>query len=241
MAFLLPCSGSGWGDGLGSGSGRGDGWGSGSGSGSCSGSGSGRGDGSGSGWGDGSCSGSGRGDGWGSGSGSGDGSGWGSGDGDGWSNIVKVGAQRIYNVDYVPTAIYSIHGNYARCGVLQQDFTFKPCYIARVEDSFAHGDTLQQAIKDAREKAMRNMPVEERVEQFLSTYPDPEALIPAKELFNWHNILTGSCLLGRKQFCGERGIDVEHDNFSVKDFIKLTINSYGGDVIAKLQKRLDAH
>ena len=177
--------------------------------------------------------------GYGSGYGSGDGSGYGSGDGSG--DISKVGRVNIYLIDNVPTAIYSIHGNYARCGVLQQDFTFADCYVARCGNSFAHGIALQQAIKDARAKAMRNMPVEERVEQFLYTYPDPEALIPAKELFDWHNILTGSCLFGRKQFCAERGIDVEHDNFSVKDFIKLTINSYGGDVIAKLQKRLDTH
>ena len=204
---------------LGSGYGYGDGYGSGYGSGY--------------GYGDGSGSGSGYGDGDGSGYGYGDGSGSGSGD------IVKVGAHHIYNVDGVPTAFYSIHGICAQGGVLQQDFTFKPCYIARVGDSFAHGDTLRQAMADARTKELRNKPVEERVGQFLFTYPDPEALIPAKELFDWHNILTGSCLFGRKQFCAERGIDVEHDNFSVKDFIKLTINSYGGDVIAELKKRLD--
>lgn len=183
----------------------------------------------------------GSGDGWGSGWGWGDGSGDGWGWGDGWGNITKVGAVNIYYIDNEPTAIYSIHGNYARCGVLQQDFTFADCYVARCGNSFAHGITLQQAIDDARAKAMRTKSVDERVEQFLSTYPDPEALIPAKELFDWHNILTGSCLFGRKQFCAERGIDVEHDNFSVNDFIKLTINSYGGDVIAKLKKRLDAN
>ena len=177
------------------------------------------------------CLGSGRGDGRGDGSGRGDG--WGDGD------IVKVGAHHIYNVDGTLTAFYSIHGIYAQGGVLQQDFIFKPCYIARVGDSFAHGDTLRQAMADARAKAMRNMPIEERIEQFLTAYPNPEALIPAKELFDWHNILTGSCLFGRQQFCAERGVDVEHDNFSVKDFIQLTINSYGGDVIAKLKKRLD--
>ena len=178
---------------------------------------------------------------WGDGSGRGDGSGsgWGDGSGSGRGDISKVGRVNIYPIDNVPTAIYSIHGNYARCGVLQQDLTLADCYVARCGNSFAHGITLQQAIEDARAKAMRTMSVDERVEQFLSTYPDPEALIPAKELFDWHNILTGSCLFGRKQFCAKRGIDVEHDNFSVKDFIKLTINSYGGDVIAELQKRLD--
>ena len=171
--------------------------------------------------------------------GSGDGSGDGDGYGSGYGNICKVGAVNIYLIDNEPTAIYSIHGNYARCGVLQQDFTFADCYVARCGNSFAHGITLQQAMEDARAKAMRTMSVDERIGQFLTAYPDQNKPIPAKELFSWHNILTGSCLFGRKQFCAERGIDVEHDNFSVKDFIQLTINSYGGDVIAELQKRLD--
>lgn len=182
--------------------------------------------------------GSGYGFGYGSGYGSGDGSGYGYGSGDG--NIVKVGAHHIYNVDSVPTAIYSIHGNYAQGGVLQQDFTFKPCYIARVGDSFAHGDTLRQAMADARAKELRNKPAEERVGQFLSTYPDPDTPIPAKELFDWHNILTGSCLFGRKLFCAERGIDVEHDSYTLRDFVNLTKNSYGGEVIRMIEERLNA-
>ena len=169
-----------------------------------------------------------------------DGNGYGDGNGSGYGNIVKVGAHRIYNVDGMPTAIYSIHGSYARGGVLQQDFTFKPCYIARVGDSFAHGDTLRQAMADARTKELRNKPAEERVGQLLSTYPDPEALIPAKELFDWHNILTGSCLFGRRQFCAERGIDVEHDSYTLRDFVKLTKDSYGGEVIRMIEERLDA-
>ena len=176
------------------------------------------------------------------GNGYGDGNGYGNGYGDGYGdgNIVKVGAHRIYNVDNVPTAIYSIHGNYARGGVLQQDFTFKHCYIARVGDSFAHGGTLRQAMADARAKELRSQPVEERVGQFLSAYPDPEALIPAKELFDWHNILTGSCLFGREQFCEERGIDVEHDSYTLRDFVKLTKDSYGGEVIRMIEERINA-
>lgn len=162
---------------------------------------------------------------------------FGNGDGNGYGAFVKITEHRIYWIDSTPTVIYSIHGNHARGGVLQADLTLKPCYIARVGDSFAHGDTLREAQADAQAKEMRNLPVGERVAQFLATYPDSDKPIPAKELFSWHNILTGSCLFGRKRFCAERGIDVERDNFTIKDFIELTINSYGGDVIAKLKRK----
>ena len=93
---------------------------------------------------------------------------------------------------------------------------------------------------DARAKELRDKPAEERVGQFLSTYPDPDTPIPAKELFDWHNILTGSCLFGRNQFCAERGIDVEHDSYTLRDFVKLTKDSYGGEVIRMIEQRLDS-
>ena len=226
--FLSP--GYGYGDGAGYGSGAGSGYGDGYGAGYGDGYGDDDGDGYGAGYG------AGYGDGY----GDGYGAGYGSGYGDGAGNIVKVDAHYIYNVDSVPTAIYSIHGNFAQGGVLQQDFSFRPCYIARVGDSFAHGDTLRQAMADARAKELRNKPAEERVGQFLSTYPNPDTPIPAKELFDWHNILTGSCLFGRKQFCAERGIDVEHDSYTLRDFVNMTKDSYGSEVIRMIEERLHA-
>jgi hypothetical protein len=107
-----------------------------------------------------------------------------------------------------------------------------------VGNSFAHGKTLKEARKDAESKDLSNLPPKERVEMFLAAHPDPNAEIPAKELFEWHHILTGSCLLGRQQFCKDHGIDIERDKFTINDFVKLTVNSYGGEIIKKLAKKL---
>ena len=56
----------------------------------------------------------------------------------------------------------------------------------------------------------------------------------AKEIFIWHHVLTGSCKAGRESFCRDKGIDVDNDKFTVYEFIELTRNSYGGEVIRKL-------
>jgi len=40
--------------------------------------------------------------------------------------------------------------------------------------------------------------------------------------------------MGRKQFCIEHGINLDSDEFSVQDFIKMTHNEYGGQVIRNL-------
>ena len=116
--------------------------------------------------------------------------------------------------------------------------TFRPCFIARVGNSFAHGKTLKEARKDAESKELSNLPPEERVEMFLEAYPDKKAEILAKELFEWHHILTGSCLFGRQQFCKDHGIDIERDKFTLNEFVKLTIGSYGGEIIKIVEQRL---
>ena len=58
--------------------------------------------------------------------------------------------------------------------------------------------------------------------------------MPARTLYDWHHVLTGSCTAGRNAFIRDHGIDIEHDEVSVREFIRLTKDSYGGDAIEKL-------
>ena len=74
---------------------------------------------------------------------------------------------------------------------------------------------------------------------FLHQYPNPDMKIPAKELYEWHHKLTGSCTAGRNHFALEHGINIEKDQFTVREFIALTENSYGGDVIKQLKAKLN--
>ena len=123
----------------------------------------------------------GYGDGYGSGSGSGDGSG-----------LKKHGEHTVYDIDGVQTLIYSVHGIYAKGAIVNSDLTLTPCFIAKVDDYFAHGETLQKAVADARAKALQNTPVEERIDAFVSLFADPNQKAAGREFFNWHHILTGS-------------------------------------------------
>jgi hypothetical protein len=223
---------SGYGYGSGSGSGDGSGYGSGYGYGSGSGSGYGSGDGSGYGYGYGS--GDGYGYGYGYGSGDGDGDGYGDGYGSGYG-VKEINGQNVYMIDKTATVIESVHGSYAKGGILNSDLTLTPCYIARYGNFFAHGEILRDAMNEAAEKYGQNLPVEERIRCFNEQYPDRDKKVPAKELFNWHHILTGSCLMGRKNFCENKGIDYENGCYSVNEFISLTKDGYGGDVIKLLE------
>ena len=200
------------GSGYGSGSGYGDGIGYGSGYGDGSGYGSGYGDGSG----------------YGSGYGDGDGSGYGSGYGDG------DGGKNVYLIDGVLTIIESVRGNIAKGHILQNDLSLTPCCIVKENGKFAHGSTIRGAFEALQEKLYDDSTEEERLQKFREHFPDFSKEYPAKELFVWHHVLTGSCKTGREAFCRDNGIDIENDTFTIYEFVALTRNSYGGETIKKL-------
>ena len=185
--------------------------------------------------------GSGYGCGYGYGSGSGDGSVDGSGYGDGYE-IKSINGQRVYRIDGTPTIIDSIlRDNVAIGKILHTDLTFTDCYIVKSGCYFAHGETFREAVEALQEKLYSDETEEERIKRFNETYPDRDKKIPAAELFRWHHILTGSCKAGREAWCKDKGIDVEHDSYTVTEFITLTEYAYGGEVIRHLRKSLPTH
>lgn len=207
----------------------------GDGDGSGDGSGFGFGDGSGLGSGFGSGDGSGFGDGDGSGSGDGDGSGLGSGSGSGDGDGIKsYNGHEVYVIDYLQTIIYSIHGNIAKGATINQDLTLTDCYIAKYEDYFAHGETAKQAMLDAQAKAYQDKPIEERIDLVVGKYPDVDVPIEHSALFSLHNFLTGSCLFGRQEFAKYHSLDPEHGSMTMREFISLTKDAFGGDNIRQL-------
>ena len=234
--FLAIDVGYGYGYGYGDGSGYGSGDGSGSGSGY--GSGDGYGDGSGSGYGSSYGSGDGYGDGSGDGSGSGYGDGSGSGDGygdgDGSGYGVKVvNGDKVYMIDNTPTIFKSIRENVAQGFIVQSDLQLKPCFVVKENNKFAHGNTLRDALTSLQEKLYDDSTEEERIEAFKKKFPEYDVKYDNRDLFAYHHVLTGSCRMGRESFVSDRGLSLDGKT-SVREFVKLTKNAYGGDIVKKL-------
>ena len=224
------------GDGYGNGNGYGYGYGYGNGDGNGCGYGYGSGCGYGDGCGYGYGYGSGCGYGYGSGCGYGNGSGYGDGNGyrNGYKDVSKYNGHRVHKIDGLPTIITFIKNDFAKGFVFNRDMTLMPCYVAKFEGAFAHGKTIKEAYEALQEKLLENMPVKERIEKFLKEFKIG-VKYPNKKFFEWHHILTGSCLFGRQQFCENRGIDLDGE-MTVERFIELTQNDYGGEVIRKLKE-----
>ena len=188
--------------------------------------------GSGDGSGDGSGYGSGDGDGYGSGSGDGYGDGYGYGSGDG-SGIKVFNGDKVYIVDNILTIFISIRGNVAKGYILQSGLQLKPCFIVKENNKFAHGDTLRDAFNSLQEKLYDDSTEEERIEAFKKKFPEYDVKYDNGDLFTYHHVLTGSCRMGRESFVSDRGLSLDGKT-SIREFVELTKNAYGGDIIKKL-------
>ena len=224
---------------------RGSGYGYGDGNGSGYGYSSGYGDGYGYGYGDGNGDGYGDGSGNGYGNGSGDGNGYGNGSGDGYGDgscsggvIKSINGMNVHLIDETPTVIAHIHGSIAKGYILRPDLSLHPCCIAKGSGYFAHGDTAREACAALENKIIANMDTEKRIEMFIEHFADPGKKYAAREFFEWHSKLTGSCLPGRQEFAAARDIDVDTAEYTVQEFIDLTRDAWGGEVIQELEERL---
>ena len=164
----------------------------------------------------------------------GDGSGDGSGDGDG---VKSYCGETVYKIDGINTLLRSVRGSVAKGTILNKDLTLTPCYVAKQLSCFAHGKTLREAMSALREKLFEDMPEEERIAAFLKE-TDREKAYPTTYFYDWHHRLTGSCDMGRKQFADDHGVDLDHGTMTLREFLELTKNAYGGDVIRKVMEKL---
>lgn len=174
----------------------------------------------------------------GNGDGFGSGCGYYSGDGYGHSFfedyfIKELNGNKVYVVDNVQTIIQSVHDNIAQGFIINSDLTLQPCYIVKENNLFAHGETLHDAFTALQEKLYDNSTEEERIEAFLKKFPNYDTPYPNRDLFTYHHVLTGSCRMGRECFCKDRGINLD-DSTTVREFVRLTKDSYGSETIRKL-------
>ena len=160
--------------------------------------------------------------------------GFGYGNGD----VTELNGNIVDYIDNVPTIIIQVHGNFAYGYIVKEDLTLESCFIAKVGNSFAHGKTLKEAVTDAKAKETKRLPIEERIEKFIEIFGPLDSEHTGKEFYDWHHILTGSCRMGRDGFCESHNIDLAQ-KYSVRYFLNITKDSYGGDVIKSIKEKYE--
>ena len=162
-------------------------------------------------------------------------SGYGSGYGDG-DGLNTFNGQKVYYIDGIPTVVERVRGNLAKGYIVNKDLTTKKCYVAKHGNLFAHGGTLKDAVTALQDKIFDDMDVDEKIDAFLGEF-DLEGSYPARTFYEWHHKLTGSCEFGRNAFVKNHGIDLENGTYTVREFIEITRNDYGGEIIRQLEER----
>ena len=171
-----------------------------------------------------------------SGDGSADGYGYNtcSGDGRGFSfGVTEINGLKVYIIDDSPTIITSVRANVAQGFLLKSDLQTIPCYIVKEKNVFAHGSTLRSAFNCLQEKLYEDSTEEERIEAFKKKFPEYDVKYSNRDLFTYHHVLTGSCKMGRETFVANRGLSLDGET-SIREFVELTKDSYGGEIIKRL-------
>ena len=165
----------------------------------------------------------------------GDGSGSGYGYGDGYILPQSINGEQIFIVDNLPTIFKRIMGSVAKVQIVDKvDFSLTDGYVVKGNGLFAHGRTIGGAREALEEKFWATLDAEQRISEFIKTF-DKGSAYKGALLFEWHNRLTGSCLMGRTQFVKEHNLSLE-STYTIKEFINLCENDYGGDVIKRLKQ-----
>ena len=147
--------------------------------------------------------------------------------------VKVINGYEVHRIDDMPTIITSVRGNVAQGFIVQSDLQLKPCYVVKENNKFAHGETLHDAFNSLQEKLFDDSSEEERLDAFKKKFPEYDVKYDNRDLFKYHHILTGSCRMGRELFVSNRGLSLDGKT-SVREFVKLTKNAYGGDIIQKL-------
>lgn len=147
--------------------------------------------------------------------------------------VKVINGYEVHRIDDMPTIITSVRGNVAQGFIVQSDLQMKPCYVVKENNKFAHGETLHDAFNSLQEKLFDDSSEEERLDAFKKKFPEYDVKYDNRDLFKYHHILTGSCRMGRELFVSNRGLSLDGKT-SVREFVKLTKNAYGGDIIKKL-------
>lgn len=156
--------------------------------------------------------------------------GYGSGDDLG---VKEINGNIVCIIDDIPTIITSVRNNIAKGFIVKNDLQFEPCYIVKENNQFAHGFTLKDAFMSLQEKLYDDSTEEERIEAFMKQFPEYDVKYDNMDLFVYHHVLTGSCRMGREAFMSNKGLSLDGKT-SVREFVKLTQDAYGGDIIKKL-------
>ncbi len=132
--------------------------------------------------------------------------------------------------------IYHVFDNYASVGMLHDDMTITPYYIAKYYNVFGEGETIEDAILDAKDLYRWFLSKENLVNHLIEQFPDLDIIVNPKELRSWYDCLATNTFSSYKEFCTENNID-QKASFTIRQFLSLIKVPLDKTVAEKLKEK----
>ena len=98
----------------------------------------------------------------------------------------------------------------------------------------AHGASLKECLDALTQKKLKLLDFDKKKAEFVKQFPRLDLEYPAKDLYEWHHVLTGSCKAGRDNFMASNGFDI-NGKYTLNTFFNTTVSAYGGEKIKQIR------
>lgn len=92
--------------------------------------------------------------------------------------------------------------------------------------------------KMLEEKGVVDFTKQERINRFIETHNLTDKY-PARDLYNWHTILTESCTQGKDNFVKKYGVDLDEYEATLSEFFEATQYEHGKEILEMIRKRME--
>ncbi len=153
--------------------------------------------------------------------------------------LKSLNGKTIFMIDDIPTIITHIKQSLAKGFIVESDLTMKPCYVAKGNEYFAHGNTAKEAQEALAVKIYENMEPDEAISKLVEIFEKGKKY-KGQEFLEWHHYLTGSSKSGQESFVRNNGF-YPNDLYTVEEFIAAFEDEYGGEFIERLKEKYGIH
>lgn len=148
--------------------------------------------------------------------------------------IKSYSGNPVYYINDVPTIIHSLHnGVYTRISTINNDLTLSESYAVMVGGHIEKGKNLHEAYKEAFWESLKIKTINERIQTFIETYPDPNTEIYGYDFLRWNMVLTDVCLRGSIKYAEKNNIDL-NKQYPIKFLIKFAEKAVNSQIIQKV-------
>jgi hypothetical protein len=116
-------------------------------------------------------------------------------------SIMSFNGNKVYVIDGYVLYFTNIHKPWASAKIIKNDLTTQDCYVGKINNHIAVGNSLHDVLNELRNKIMQSGNNDYDIAlSFVYAHPEYEKEYDWEEMVFWHSLSEFSCQDGRKRF-----------------------------------------